>query len=143
MGRAVSSNRTAAGCVCLMDRDVTPAEHATLQEELERIGAPACHEAGLVIQRLTVALLEWQKLRDPAVLHSNLLRGLPARLTQNQALHLIGDDADRIAQIEAENLRLMQALKEAGEVMDGNAEAADWRERWAVLLERGERRVEG
>ena len=138
----MSGDRTMQGGVGSLARDVTPGEHMTLQGELHRLGAPACHEAVLVIQRLSLALLEWQKLRDPVVLHSNLLRGIPARLTQNQALHLIGDDANRIAEIEAENLRLKQALKEAAELM-GTKEAAGWRERWAVLLERGNQRVEG
>jgi len=36
---------------------------------------------------------EWQKLRDPATLHANLLRGEPARLTREMLLHLLGDSA--------------------------------------------------
>ena len=131
--------------------DVLPGDHETLEGQLQELsarwltgwGSAACQEAATVLQRQKLALLGWQKLRDPVVLHANLLRGRPARLTQNQALHLIGDDADRIAEIEAENLRLKRALKEATELMGTNKEAAGWRERWAVLLERGNQRVEG
>lgn len=36
---------------------------------------------------------QWDKLRDPAVLHANLLHGLPAQLTKAQLLHLLGADA--------------------------------------------------
>jgi len=40
---------------------------------------------------------QWEKLRDPAVLHVNLLRGLPARLSKAQLLHLLGADAQQVA----------------------------------------------
>lgn len=33
---------------------------------------------------------EWRKLKDPANLHANLLRGFPAKLTQEQLNHLAG-----------------------------------------------------
>ena len=39
-----------------------------------------------------------EALRDPAVLHVNLLRGLPAQLTKAQLLHLLGTDAPDDAQ---------------------------------------------
>lgn len=134
-----------------MVQEVTPGDHEALEGQLQELsarwttgwGSTACQEAATVIQRQKLALLEWQKLRDPVVLHANLLRGIPARLTLNQALHLIGDDADRIAEIEAENLRLKQALQEAVELVGHNKEVAGWRERCAVLLERGNQRVEG
>lgn len=39
-------------------------------------------------------IAEWKKLLDPAVLHANLNRGIPAKLTREQLLHLLGDDAE-------------------------------------------------
>lgn len=46
-------------------------------------------------------LAEWRKLRDPANLHVNLLRGQPAQLTREQAMHLCADDLQRMAELEA------------------------------------------
>ena len=139
----MNAERTMTGSVNAMERYLTPGEHMTLQGELQRIGAPACHEAVLVIQRLSLGLLEWQKLRDPVVLHANLLRGLPARLTRNQALHLIGDDADRIAEIEAENIRLREALAQASRLVGDEGEGAAWHERWTSLRPQGDSNVAG
>ncbi len=139
----MSGERSVMGTGDLMDRDLTPGEHLTLQGELQRLGGPACHEAVLVIQRLSHRLLEWQKLRDPVFLHANLLRGLPARLTRNQTLHLIGDDADRIAEIEAENIRLREALAQASRLVGDEGEGAAWQERWASLRSQGGSDVAG
>jgi len=36
---------------------------------------------------------QWEKLCDPVILHANLLRGLPAQLSKEQLLHLLGTDA--------------------------------------------------
>ena len=54
------------------------------------------------IERLSAELANWQNLRDPATLHANLLRGLPAQLTREQAMHLCADDLQRMAELEAE-----------------------------------------
>lgn len=35
---------------------------------------------------------QWRKLSDPVILHANLLRGLPAKLSKEQLLHLLGTD---------------------------------------------------
>lgn len=82
----------------LAERDKMRAESAAnfvrAREWAERVGA------------LEAELAEWHKLRDPFNLHASLLRGQPAQLTREQRLHLICDDADRIAGIEAENRRL-------------------------------------
>jgi hypothetical protein len=45
------------------------------------------------IERLRAELAEWEKLRDPSILHANLLRGLPAQLDRDKFLHLAGDAA--------------------------------------------------
>ncbi|MEN7429207.1 hypothetical protein VA599_00530 [Chromobacterium sp. TRC.1.1.SA] len=42
-------------------------------------------------------LAEWHKLRDSNALHINLLRGMPARLTTEQLLHIAGDEYQRMA----------------------------------------------
>jgi len=49
-------------------------------------------EAADEIERLQAELATWRKLADPQTLHANLLRGLPARLTREQVLHLAGAD---------------------------------------------------
>lgn len=53
---------------------------------------------------------QWELLRDPAVLHVNLLRGLPAQLTKEHLLHLLGDDA-RVPMTESE---IHTAVKSVG-----------------------------
>ncbi len=47
------------------------------------------------IEKLRAELFEWQALRDPHVLHSNLLRGLPALLSREQLRHVLGDPPSR------------------------------------------------
>jgi len=44
------------------------------------------------IERMQAELNDWRRLAAPAVLHANLVRGLPARLTREQLLHLAGAD---------------------------------------------------
>ena len=61
--------------------------------------------------RLAAEVAEWQKLRDPAVLHANLLRGLPAQLTLKQVWHLAADDRVRLGDLEAE----VEALRQFAE----------------------------
>ncbi len=62
-------------------------------------------EAKMEIERLRAELAEWQKLRDPAVLHANLLRGLPAQLDAATYLHLGGHD--QLLAAERDRLRAM------------------------------------
>lgn len=92
-----------------------------------------CKLAADAIERMSAELAQWRKLRDPAILHVNLLRGLPAQLTREQAMHLCGDDLQRMAELEAvakheadcaeaykaEAERLRGMLREAVEVRDG------------------------
>lgn len=91
------------------------------------------------IERLSAELAEWRKLRDPHTLHVNLLRGLPAQLTRPQVLHLIGDDVERFAEIEAENERLRAALREVLEFQSAPnwPNIHDWG-RWRRLADRSE-----
>lgn len=55
--------------------------------------------------RLKAELSEWEKLRDPATLHANLLRGLPAQLDSATFLHLAGDQKSIGLRAEVEGLR--------------------------------------
>lgn len=57
-------------------------------------------EAAAEIRRLRA---EVEPLRDPAMLHANLLRGFPATLTQEQRLHLVG--SAKIDEIRADGFR--------------------------------------
>ena len=41
-------------------------------------------------------LAEWQRLRDPVVLHVSLLRGLPAKLDRDLFLHLAGTEPPKV-----------------------------------------------
>lgn len=49
------------------------------------------------MDRMLAANAQWEKLRDPDVLHVNLLRGLPAQLSNEQLLHLLGAGAQQVA----------------------------------------------
>lgn len=60
----------------ISERDTALRENALVKFELAKL-------------RLVVA--EWEKLRDPVNLHANLLRGLPAKLSTEMLLHIIGD----------------------------------------------------
>ena len=69
--------------------------------------APLCGEGvesgpGQLIYS-SVTLVEWERLRDPATLHVNLLRGFPATLTPEQRLHLVG--SAKIDELRAEGFR--------------------------------------
>jgi len=43
-------------------------------------------------------LAQWRLLRDPNVLHANLLRGQPAQLTRAHLHHLMGADVAALVQ---------------------------------------------
>jgi hypothetical protein len=46
---------------------------------------------------LRAQVAEWEKLRDPVVLHVSLLRGIPCRLDRTAFLHLAGDETSNVA----------------------------------------------
>lgn len=102
------------------------------EDDVQHAGDSLCATVCALYEART-ELAQWRGLRDPHTLHINLLRGLPARLSKAQALHLIGDDMERIAEIEAENVRLREALQQADTIMGHDDAATDWRERWALL----------
>ncbi|OVE49407.1 hypothetical protein [Chromobacterium violaceum] len=64
---------------------INSASPAAILSLLDRIDAQAAE------------LAEWHKLRDSNALHINLLRGMPARLTAEQLLHIAGDEYQRMA----------------------------------------------
>lgn len=72
-------------------------------------------------------IAEWETLRDPNVLHANLLRGIPAKLSADQLLHIAGDKyqamAARIAELEQDAANAAAAERErikkiCGDVID-------------------------
>ena len=65
-------------------------EHSIMAECYGTLGALLAE-----IEKLRAELFEWQALRDPHVLHSNLLRGLPAQLSREQLRHVLGDPPSR------------------------------------------------
>ena len=67
-------------------RAVALAEKYCIKNAKEAIAAA---EKVSVLQQ--AELDEWRKLRDPQVLHVNLCRGFPAKLTAEQLLHIAGD----------------------------------------------------
>lgn len=94
-------------CARAMVQPAAPdmAEFNKLVREFEYAAGPYGHDLRCIAAR--IALLdyvrgtlaerdEWQKLRDPATLHANLLRGEPARLTREMLLHLLGDAAQEV-----------------------------------------------
>lgn len=72
---------------------------------------------GLVADMLE-ADAQWDALRDPAVLHANLLRGLPAQLTKAQLLHLLGTDAPDAQQVAVPQGRAI----ELADLLDATAD---------------------
>jgi hypothetical protein len=56
-----------------------------------------CDEAAKEIERLRGQVAEWERLRDPANLHINLLRGIPCKLDRAAYLHLAGDEPPNAA----------------------------------------------
>lgn len=71
-------------------------------------------------------LAEWHKLRDSNALHINLLRGMPARLTTEQLLHIAGDKYQnmvaRIAELERDAARYRWLRSDDIEVRPGQME---------------------
>ena len=71
------------------------------------------------IARLRAELAEWHKLRDPVILHVNLMRGMPARLDRATFLHLAGgappfeQEVGRLDAKDAEIERRRAALAES------------------------------
>ena len=76
----------------------TPAEAA--QWWSDRLGGMAPAGAVAALGVALDELAEWHKLRDPVNLHVNLLRGVPAKMTNAQIWHLVADDRDRLADLE-------------------------------------------
>lgn len=85
----------------MMTNDATPGNVPSsdllgLVERLRQAAAkkwPDAHPAQpySLFSQAADALEQWARLQDPAALHANLLRGLPAQLTREQFLHLAGD----------------------------------------------------
>ena len=48
------------------------------------------HNALRILQGTVLELEAWKKLKDPAVLHANLLAGKPAKVSAASLLHLVG-----------------------------------------------------
>lgn len=48
------------------------------------------HNALRILQGTVLELEAWKKLKDPAVLHANLLAGKPAKVSHASLLHLVG-----------------------------------------------------
>lgn len=42
-------------------------------------------------RQAAIELEEWQKLQDPKILHTNLLRSIPANLSVQQLMHIAGE----------------------------------------------------
>jgi len=87
-------------------------------------------DAQAAIERLTAELAEWHKLRDPESLHVNLLRGIPAQLSEAQRLHLAGvTDADALRK-DAERYRWLRSTtnwaSSNGERIDVRSNPALW-----------------
>ncbi len=84
---------------------------------IERLRHHAKDERNTAFARSTMReaiteLNEWGKLRDPAVLHSSLCRGVPAQLDRDALLHLAGVEQLR-AELAASRHELVGAKKSA------------------------------
>ena len=58
-------------------------------------------------RRMDAALQQWRSLSDPAVMHANLLRGIPCQLPKHLLLHLAGDEVQNAV---AERDRMKAAI---------------------------------
>ena len=91
---ALAAERDAA----IAERDAMKADAAKWERLHDAVYDALCdqiadgEEAHEAASRLVSEVREWRKLSDPAVMHVNLLRGMPCRLTPNLLLHLLGDD---------------------------------------------------
>ena len=72
-------------CGYVATNDAEAAAHfgKTDEEVAKCVGAPPSPE-------MLAELKEWRRLRDPSILHANLLRGIPASLSRAQFAHLLG-----------------------------------------------------
>ena len=71
------------GLVCIKDHRT---EHSLCDESWLN-GCAQCE-----VERLRAEIAQWEKLRDPVMLHANLLRGIPGQLDRATFLHLAGDE---------------------------------------------------
>ena len=72
-------------------------------------------ENTIIAQEAKIA--EYEQLKDPHVLHVNLLRGFPAKLSEERLLHLLGSENalnQQIAKLKAENARLTEWIGQEG-----------------------------
>jgi hypothetical protein len=89
------------------------------------------------IADLRAALAQWETLRDPATLHANLLRGLPAKLEARELLHIAGYTQH---QVDAA-LTQQAAPDDPGTLFDALAEKdpaivspiRGWSQRWTFI----------
>lgn len=74
------------------------------------------------IAELEAGIATWSMLRDPVILHANLLRGLPAQLDRATFLHLAGDGpGDELARLRAQ----VERADERGDEAMRRAHAAE------------------
>lgn len=113
---------------------LTPEQLAGYREQANGIDAFAELLAHIDAQRsriaeLEAALAEWKSLRDPHVLHANLLRGIPAKLSDDQLLHIAGDKyqdmATRIAELEQDAARYRSICRDVASEWGNFAGGAD------------------
>ena len=97
--------RTERDELCARFTEIAPCDPSDIPK---LIAARACaaHRAAIKrIAELEGELEAWRKLRDPATLHANLLRGLPAQLDRAALLHLAGTDdpvsAEHMAEVRS------------------------------------------
>jgi hypothetical protein len=62
-----------------------------------------CVECGALhhLAKAREQVVEWEKLKDPINLHASLLMGLPAQLTKEQILHLLGEEGTRLLHVDS------------------------------------------
>lgn len=67
-----------------------------------------------LIQEQAAKLEEWEKIKDPVVLHKNLLRGFPAQLTPDMLKHLLGENQPQGEWVDLTEDEIQDVARELG-----------------------------
>lgn len=67
------------------------ASMAIIRSALNQLPCSTATEAAMEnLEAMVLELAAWKTLKEPQVLHVNLLRGFPAKLSKASLLHLVG-----------------------------------------------------
>jgi len=77
----------------MKELEITTCSQALEYVRAQLADAPQTEQVGSALQTLQAMVEElaaWKTLKNPQILHSNLLKGFPASLSKASLLHLVG-----------------------------------------------------